>query len=104
MSTLTHTRTLNGCLAVIGLIALAACASEKPMRAEIDDLKSRVEQLQIDMAKTAREAARAVSASSAANHAQATADKAAASAQANAGAIAALDQKIDRMFKRPSSQ
>jgi outer membrane murein-binding lipoprotein Lpp len=96
----THTGTLNGCLAVIGLIALAACVSEEPMRAELDDLKSRIDQLQIDMAKTARDAAKA--ASSAANRAQATADKATASAQANAGAIAALDQKIDNMFKRPS--
>jgi glutamate-1-semialdehyde aminotransferase len=89
---------------MIGLIALAACASEAPTRAEVDDLKSRIDQLQIDLAKTARDTARAVSASTVANRAQVTADKAAASAKANAEAIAALDQKIDRMFKRPSSK
>jgi len=87
---------------VIGFIAFAACAGEAPTRAEVDDLKSRIEQMQIDLAKTARDAARAVSASAAANRAQVTADKAAASAKTNAEAIAALDQKIDRMFKRPS--
>jgi uncharacterized protein (DUF1501 family) len=96
--------TLRGCFAVIGLIASAGCVSEKPIRVELDDLKSRIEQLQIEEAKTARDAARAVSAASAVNRAQVTADKAAASAQANAEAIEALDQKIDRMFKRPSSK
>jgi outer membrane murein-binding lipoprotein Lpp len=104
MSASIHKGTLSGCLAVIGLIALAGCASEEPMRAELDDLKSKVERLQADQAKTARDAAKAVSASSAANRAQATADKAAASAQTTAEALAALDQKIDRMFKRPASK
>jgi Alanine-zipper, major outer membrane lipoprotein len=93
-----------GCLAVIGSMASVGCVSNDPMRAEMDNLKSRIDQLQIDLTKTTRDAARAVSALSAANRAQVSADKAAASAQANAEAIAALDQKIDRMFKRPSSK
>jgi hypothetical protein len=98
-------RATDGWPAIVGLIALAGCAGEEAMRAEIDDLKSTVEQLQVDLAKnTAGDAAKTARASLDASRAQNTADRAASSAQANAAAIAALDQKIDRMFKRPAAK
>lgn len=91
---------LTAWLAASALMVLAGCADEDPMRAEIDDLKAQIGQLQTDVAKNSREASNAAGAAAAVADAQKASDEA---AQENAKAITALSDRIDRMFKRPGA-
>jgi len=87
---------------------IRGCTDLKPIQAQIDDLKSQVSKLQGDTARTASQAAAAQaaanSAQSAAAGAQSTANQALSTAQANSTAIEAINEKIDRMFKKSVSK
>jgi outer membrane murein-binding lipoprotein Lpp len=102
------TTTLKASIAAACLIAFAGCTDLKPIQAQIDDLKSQVSKLQSDTAKAASDAAAAnsaaASAASAASGAQSTANQALSLAQQNATAIEAINEKIDRMFKKSVSK
>jgi len=99
------TSTLRAPFAAACLIVLAGCTDLEPIRAQIDDLKSQLGKLQADTARaTAAANARATNATSVAEGAQNAVSELQASTEANSKAIAALDDKIDRMFKRPLSK
>jgi predicted nucleic acid-binding Zn-ribbon protein len=89
-------------LAATCLIILAGCTDLEPIRAQIDDLKSQLGKLQTDTARAMAAAnAAAADASSVAAGAQNAVSEVQSETEANSKAIAALDEKIDRMFKRP---
>jgi murein lipoprotein len=102
------TTTLKVSLAAACVIAFAGCTDLKPIQAQIDDLKSQVSKLQGDTARASSDAAAAkaaaASAQSAASGAQSTANQALSTAQANSTAIEAINEKIDRMFKKSVSK
>ena len=102
------TSTLKVSLAAACVIAFAGCTDLKPIQAQIDDLKSQLSQNTANDQKTASEAAAAQSAAaaaqSAASGAQSTANQALSTAQANSTAIEAINEKIDRMFKKSVSK
>jgi hypothetical protein len=81
------------------LIGLTACTDLTPLQARLDDLQARMDKLEMQSAK-------ATAATTAAQAASAKADQTSAqamhSAKVNANAIASLEDKIDRMFKRPA--
>jgi phage shock protein A len=94
---------LRRSLATVCLMALGGCANLEPIRAQIDDLQSQITKLQADISTVATTTAKqAADASVAARSAQDSVNQLRAQTEANAAAIAALDEKIDRMFKRPS--
>jgi cell division septum initiation protein DivIVA len=96
------TSTLHAPLAAACLIVLAGCTDLEPIRDQIDDLKSQLGKLQTDTARaTAAANAAAANASSVAEGAQNSVSELKSEAEANSKAIVALDEKIDRMFKRP---
>ena len=105
---MTLTTTLKASLAVACVVAFAGCTDLKPIQAQIDDLKSQVSKLQSDTAKALNDAAAAnaaaANAQSAASGAQSTANQALATGQSNSMAIDALNEKIDRMFKKSLSK
>jgi outer membrane murein-binding lipoprotein Lpp len=91
------------------LLALAGCADTKPLRTDIDSLKSQVGKLQSEVSAvkaSADAAARAANAAQASAHqaaqaassAQSTADRALVAAQSAQSSIAATNEKLDRMF------
>jgi murein lipoprotein len=103
LSTILKTSTASLCI-----LAFAGCVDLKPIQAQIDDLKSQVSKLQTDVAKAESDASAALSearsAASAAAAAQSTANQALATAQQNSKAIAEINDKIDRMFKKSVSK
>ena len=105
---MTLTTTLKASLAVACVVAFAGCTDLKPIQAQIDDLKSQVARLQSDTAKASSEAAAAqaaaASAQSAASGAQSTANQALSCCQTNTTAVEAINEKIDRMFKKSVSK
>ena len=105
---MTLTTTLKASLAVACVVAFAGCTDLKPVQAQIDDLKAQVSKLQGDTAKASSEAAAAQSAAtaaqSAASGAQSTANQALLTGQSNSTAIEAINEKIDRMFKKSVSK
>src|SRR6266481_6320587 len=98
---MTLTTTLKASLAVACVVAFAGCTDLKPVQAQIDDLKAQVSKLQGDTAKASSEAA---AAQSAASGAQSTANQALSTGQSNSTAIEAINEKIDRMFKKSVSK
>ena len=82
------------------LVALAGCVDLKPMQEQIDELRAKLDQLQRDT-KAAEASARAASANTSVAAMQKAIHQAQSANQSNANAIAALSEKIDRMFKRP---
>ena len=100
--------TLKASLAAACVIAFAGCTDLKPIQSQIDDLKSQVNKLQGDVAKNASAAAAAMSAAqsaqSAASGAQSTANQALSMSQQNSTAIEAINEKIDRIFKKSVSK
>jgi ubiquinone biosynthesis protein UbiJ len=98
--------------ALAALAVMAGCTDLKPLQAQVDDLKSQVGKLSSDVAankaaadtssKSAAAAAAAASQSAAA--AQNTANQALAAAKAAQSGVDALNEKIDRMFKRSVSK
>src|ERR1700724_3905430 len=102
------TTTLKVSLAAACVIAFAGCTHLNPIQAQLDDLKSQVSKLQGDTAKASSDAAAANSAAaaaqSAASGAQSTANQALSPGQSNSTAIEAINEKIDRMFKKSVSK
>ncbi len=90
------------------IVFAAGCTDLKPIQAQIDDLKSQVHNLSSEMASVKNQADGAASAArtaaAAAQHAQSTADSAVAMASKNQQAIEAINEKIDRMFKKSVSK
>jgi hypothetical protein len=105
---MTLSTTLKASLAVACVVAFAGCTDLKPIQAQIDDLKAQVSKNTSDDQRTASEAAAAqsaaASAQSAASGAQSTANQALSTSQSNATAIEAINEKIDRMFKKSVSK
>jgi hypothetical protein len=92
-------------LATTCLMGLAACADLDSIRLQLDELKSQVGKLQNDTSRaTAAANAASANASSAVARAQRAVSQVQSETRANAIAIAALDDKIDRMFRRPLSK
>jgi hypothetical protein len=89
---------------LVFLIVAAGCTDLKPLEARLDDLQQQINQLHAEVAKSTNSATAANKATAAsAAAASADAKKAEAAAEANAKAIAALNAKIDQMFrKRPA--
>jgi altronate dehydratase len=95
---LAASRTLS--LGAVLLVGLTGCTDLTPIQARLDDLQSRIERLEAQSAKAATTTAAAQGTSAKADQ---TATQAMRAAEVNANAIAALEDKIDRMFKRPTS-
>jgi murein lipoprotein len=100
-------------MTTFGAVALAlagatACTDLKPLQAQVDDLKQQVARISSDQSSlkaTVDNAAHtASSALSAAQQAQSRADAAASAAQAAQQSCDALNDKIDRMFKKSLSK
>ena len=94
---------MTGAVAVCVAFA-SGCTDLKPTQTQIDDLKSQVAKLssQESNIKSLADAAAGVarSAGAAAQRAHATADSATAAAARNQQTIEAIDEKIDRVFRR----
>lgn len=94
--------------AVLGIVFASGCTDLKPIQAQIDDLKSQVHNLSSETASIKNQAdgaaSAARSAAAAAQHAQSTADTASGMASKNQRSIEAINEKIDRMFKRSVSK
>ena len=90
------------------VVLASGCTDLKPVQAQLDDLKSQVSKLSSQTASAESQASGAAnaahSAAAAAQHAQSTADAASATAGKNQQAIEAINEKIDRMFKRSVSK
>lgn len=85
-------------LGVALLVGLTGCTDLSPLQARLDDLQARMDRLEMASAKATAATAAAQGASAKADQ---TAGQAIRAAKANANAIASLEDKIDRMFKRP---
>ena len=93
--------TLKVSAAAACLLAFAGCQDLKPLQAQIDDLKSQISKVSGDTAKASSAAA---AAQSTASGAQSTANQALSLGQANQTAIEAINEKIDRVFKKSVSK
>jgi outer membrane murein-binding lipoprotein Lpp len=106
--TMYRTRILMTGAAAVCLAFASGCTDLKPIQAQIDDLKSQVTKLSSEEVsiKSRADAAAGVaqSAAAAAQRAQATADTASGAATKNQQAIEAINEKIDRMFRRSVSK
>jgi hypothetical protein len=89
-------------------VALQGCTDLKPVQAQLDDLKAQVNQIAPKIANADSQAMAAAgsarSAATTAQQAQGTADKANSTAKMNAQAIEAINEKLDRMFKKSVSK
>lgn len=88
--------------------ALVGCTDLKPTQASLDDLKSQVDHLKSTVAG-AQGAAQSASMSAhnaqqAAGNAQSTADQALSLDKTNQSSIDAINEKIDRMFRKSVSK
>jgi len=100
--------------ACFGLLAVSAagCTDLKPLQADLDSLKSQVSKLQSEVQTNAAQEKTdssnneraAAAAQQTAQSASAKSDQALALAQANSGKIDAIDEKLNRMFKRSLSK
>ena len=94
--------------AVLSLASATGCTDLKPLQAQVDDLKQQVTRISSDQsslkAAVDNAARTASSALSAAQQAQNRADAAASAAQAAQQSCDALNDKIDRMFKKSLSK
>ena len=95
-------------LLVGAMLGMAGCTDLKPLQADLDGLKTQVDSLGAGVtgARTAAEtASRAASqASQAAASAQSSANQALAEARSQQGAIADINARIDRMFRKSVSK
>lgn len=107
---MTRYRNTLGTLSAASLFILLAsgCTDLKPVQAQLDDLKAQLNQISSKIASADSQsmagASSARSAASTAQQAQSTADKANAMAKSNQQAIEAINEKIDRMFKKSVSK
>src|ERR1700722_13468897 len=86
-------------LGVALLAGLTGCTDMEPLQARLDALQARMDKLEMQSAKATAATGAAQAASAKADQ---TATQAIRSAKVNANAIASLEDKIDRMFKRPA--
>jgi Alanine-zipper, major outer membrane lipoprotein len=105
---MTLTTALKALVVPMCLTMFAGCTDLKPIQSQIDDLKSQVGKAQSDASKALSDGAAAdhaaASAASAAAGAQSTANQALSNSQSNSTAIEAINEKIDRMFKKSVSK
>ncbi len=87
-------------LGVALLVGLTGCTDLTPLQARLDDLQARMDKLEMQSAKATAVTGATQAASAKADQ---TAAQAMHAAKVNANAIASLEDKIDRMFKRPPS-
>lgn len=94
--------------AVVALVGTTACTDLKPLQAQVDDLKQQVARISSDevslksaVDSSAQTASRALSA---AEQAQTRADTAASAAKEAQGSCDAVNDKVDRMFKKSLSK
>jgi type II secretory pathway component PulM len=87
---------------IIALLVMATgCTDLKPLEERIEELQSQVNKLQVDIAKSANNAAAASKATAAsASAASGDAKQALSIGEANTAAIDKLNAKIDQMFRR----
>ena len=100
--------------AATAVFALTGCQNLKPLQEDIAGLKTQVSTLSSDLAAhkadrtdanaAAKASADAAAASQAASAAQNTANQALSAAQAAQAAADAVNEKVDRMFKRSVSK
>jgi Alanine-zipper, major outer membrane lipoprotein len=88
-------------LGVALLVGLTGCTDLAPLQARLDDLQSRMDRLETESANAAAATATAQVAS---DMAEQTATQALDAAKASSTATGSLEDKIDRMFKRPPSK
>jgi hypothetical protein len=91
---------LKAALLTTGLAALSGCADTGPMQAQIDEIRLELEQLKQDTG-TANKMANKAAANGSTASVQKEIRQVQSATQDNAMAIAALSDKLDRMFKRP---
>ena len=86
------------------LAMVAGCTDLQPLETRIEELQSQVNKLQVDLVKSANNAAAANTATAAsASAASGEAKQALSMAEANTAAIDKLNAKIEQMFrKRPA--
>ncbi|HEX3949790.1 MAG TPA: alanine-zipper protein [Steroidobacteraceae bacterium] len=91
-------------LSVILLAALAGCTDLKPTQATLDDLKSQIDHLKSmtagAQAATQGATSAARNAQLAAGNAQSTATRALSLDKSNQSGIDAINEKMDRMFRK----
>jgi outer membrane murein-binding lipoprotein Lpp len=91
--------------AALALASATGCTDLKPLQAQVDDLKQQVARISSDQSSlkaAVNDVAR--TASSAAQQAQNRADAAASAAQAAQQSCDAVNDRIDRMFKKSLSK
>jgi outer membrane murein-binding lipoprotein Lpp len=90
------------------VVLASGCTDLKPVQAQLDDLKSQLSKLSPQIASADSQAIAAASsarsAAATAQRAQSTADSANATAKNSQQAIEAINEKIDRMFKKSRSK
>jgi hypothetical protein len=91
---------LNAALLMTGLAALSGCADTSPMQAQIDEIRLELDQMKQDSETATKMTSKAAASGSAAG-VQKEIRQVQSATQDNAMAIAALSDKLDRMFKRP---
>jgi outer membrane murein-binding lipoprotein Lpp len=94
--------------ATLCVVFASGCTDLKPIQGQLDDLKTQVGRLSTQPASAESQAQGAMntahSAAATAKGAQSTADSAKSTANKNQQAIEAINEKIDRMFKRSVSK
>jgi uncharacterized protein (DUF3084 family) len=94
--------------ATLCVVFASGCTDLKPIQAQLDDLKTQLSKISPETASVESRAQGAMStahsAAATAKAAQSTADSAKSTANKNQQAIEAINEKIDRMFKRSVSK
>jgi predicted ribosome quality control (RQC) complex YloA/Tae2 family protein len=95
-------------VATLCAVFASGCTDLKPVQAQLDDLKAQLSKIPPETASAESRAQGALStahsAAATAKAAQSTADSAKSTANKNQQAIEAINEKIDRMFKKSVSK
>ena len=92
------------CAPLAIVAALAGCTDLKPTQASVDELKSQVSALKSSVGNAESSAQAASAAASRAGQASGNAQSKADQAKSNQTGIEAINEKIDRMFKKSVSK